>query len=68
MNIVIVDPTPANMVRWTFTMTTHATTMAGHEKTRFYVELALGDDFIPLTIEMYGCFHFRFDSFLIAYA
>jgi hypothetical protein len=29
-----------------------------------YVERTSSDTFIPLTIEMYGCFHFRFDSFL----
>jgi hypothetical protein len=62
MDIVIVDPIRTNMVRRTFTMTTHATTMVAQEKTQFYIELALGDDFIPLVI------HFRFDSFLIAYA
>jgi hypothetical protein len=27
-------------------------------------ERALGDDFIPLAIETYGCLHSRFDSFL----
>jgi hypothetical protein len=28
----------------------------------------LGNDFIPLAVETYGCFHSRFDSFFIAYA
>jgi hypothetical protein len=49
-------------------MTTHATTMAIQEKTRSYAEKTLGDDFIPLAIEMYGYFHFHFDSFLTACA
>jgi hypothetical protein len=41
----------------------HVTMMAIQEKTRSYIEQAPGDDFIPLVIEMYGCFHFCFDSF-----
>jgi hypothetical protein len=32
-------------------------------KTWSYMEWTLGDDFIPFTIEMYGCFHFHFDFF-----
>ncbi len=42
--------------------------MAAQEKTWSYAEWALGDDFIPLAIEMYGCLHSHFDSFLVAYA
>jgi hypothetical protein len=42
--------------------------MAAQKKTRSYVKGALSDDFIPLAIETYGCFHFRFDSFLTTYA
>jgi hypothetical protein len=42
--------------------------MVVQEKTRSYVERALGYDFIPFVIKMYGCFHFRFDSLLIACA
>jgi hypothetical protein len=38
--------------------------MVTQEKTRSYDEKAEGNDFIPLAIEMYGCFYFRFDSFL----
>jgi hypothetical protein len=48
--------------------TTHAMMMVTQEKTRSYDEKAQGDDFIPLVIEMYGCFHFRFDSFLTTFA
>jgi len=43
-------------------------TMATQKKTRSYAEQALGDDFIPLAIKMYGCLHSLFDSFFIAYA
>jgi hypothetical protein len=49
-------------------MTTHVTTMATQEKTRSYAEQTLGDDFIPLDIEMYGYLHSHFDSFFIACA
>jgi hypothetical protein len=43
--------------------TTHALIMVAHEKTQSYAKQAPGDDFIPLAIEMYECFHFHFDSF-----
>jgi hypothetical protein len=42
--------------------TTHVVIMVAHEKTQLYVKQTLGDDFIPFRIEMYECFHFRFDS------
>jgi hypothetical protein len=47
---------------------THAMMMVVQEKTRSYDERTQGDDFILLTIEMYGCFHSRFNSFLTACA
>jgi hypothetical protein len=42
--------------------------MVVQKKTWCYAEWALGDDIIPVAIEMYGCLHSNFDSFLIAYA
>jgi hypothetical protein len=42
--------------------------MAAQEKTRSYAERTPKDDFIFLAIEMYGCLHFHFDSFLTACA
>jgi hypothetical protein len=42
--------------------------MVAQEQTQSYAKRALGDDFIPLIIETYGCFNFCFDSFLIACA
>jgi hypothetical protein len=42
------------MVQRTSMTTTHAMIMATYEKAQSYVEWALGDDFIPLVIEMYG--------------
>jgi len=41
-------------------MTTHASMMATQEKTWSYTKWATYDDFIPIVIEMYGCFHFAF--------
>jgi hypothetical protein len=34
------------------------------ERNTILCQWALGDDFIPFVIETYGCFHYRFDSFL----
>jgi len=48
--------------------TTHIVTMVAQEKTQSYAEQILGDDFIPLVIETYGCFHSCFDSFFITCA
>jgi hypothetical protein len=42
--------------------------MVGWEKTQSYVEQAPCDDFIPLTIETYGCLHSHFDSFMVLWA
>jgi hypothetical protein len=60
--------THIDMVHQTLTMTTHTMMMVAQEKTQSYVEQTLINDFIPFAIEMYGCFHFRFDSFLTACA
>jgi len=68
MDIVIVDPTHTDMVQRTLMTTAHETTMTIWEKTQSYTEQTLGDDFIPLVIEMYGCFHSRFDSFMVVCA
>jgi hypothetical protein len=68
MDIVIVDLTRIDMVQRISTITTYLITMAAQEKTRSYTERALGDDFIHLAIEMYGCLHSCFDSFLTTYA
>jgi hypothetical protein len=42
--------------------------MAIQKKTQSYTERILGDEFNPLVIETYGCFHFYFDSFFITCA
>jgi hypothetical protein len=39
--------------------------MAIQEKTRSYVKWIPNNDFIFLTIDMYGCFHSCFDSFIL---
>jgi hypothetical protein len=56
------------MVQRTSTMTTHATTMVAQEKTQSYAKWAPSNDFIPFTIETYGCLHSHFHSFIIACA
>jgi hypothetical protein len=68
MDLVITNSIRTNMVQRTSMTTTHATTMVAQEKTRSYIEQTPNDDFIPLDIETYGCFHSCFDSFFIAYA
>jgi hypothetical protein len=42
--------------------------MATQEKTQSYAKQIVGDDFIPLVIEMYECFHSCCNSFLTACA
>jgi hypothetical protein len=64
-DIVIVDMTCTNLVYRVSTTTTHVATVAAQDKAQSCIEQALGDDFIPLAIETYSCFHPRFDSFLI---
>jgi hypothetical protein len=56
------------MVHQALTVTTYTMMMVAQEKTKSYIEQALGNDFIPFAIEMYGCFHFHFDSFFTTYA
>ncbi len=64
--IVVVGPTPTNMLQRTLTMTSHVSMMVAQEKT--INEQALGNDFIPIAIETYGCLHSHFDSFFITCA
>jgi len=64
IDIIIVDLIHTNMMQWVLVTTTHAMMMAIQEKTQSYAKQALGDDFIPLAIETYGCLYSRFDSFL----
>jgi hypothetical protein len=52
------------MVQQTLMTIIHVVMMFAQKNTRSYVEWTLGDDFIPLIIETYGCFHSHFDSFL----
>jgi hypothetical protein len=64
VNIIIVDLTHTNLVQWASTTTTHATIIIAQDKAQSYIEWAPRNDFIPLAIETYGCFHPHFDSFL----
>jgi hypothetical protein len=49
-------------------MTTHTMMMITQKKTQSYIERTLGNDFIPLVIETYRCFHSHFDSLFTIYA
>jgi len=44
----------------------HATIVAVQDKAQSYIEQAPWNDFIPLAIETYNCFHLHFDPFLIS--
>ncbi len=45
-------------------MTMHVAANIAQDKALSYTKQAPGDDFIPLVIETYSCFHLHFDSFL----
>jgi hypothetical protein len=44
-------------------MTMHAMIVASKDKAQSYTKRAPKDDFIPLAITTYSCFHPHFDSF-----
>jgi hypothetical protein len=56
------------MVQQTLTIIAHVVMMVIQEKTWSYVKQTLGDNFIPLAIEKYECFHSCFNSFFTACA
>jgi hypothetical protein len=68
MDVVIANPICTDMEQQTLITTTHVVMMDIQEKTRSYTKQTLDDDFIPLAIETYECFHFYFNSFLSACA
>jgi hypothetical protein len=49
-------------------MTTHASTIITLDKTWSYVKHTLKNNFIPLAIDIYGCLHYHFNSFLTTWA
>ncbi len=64
VDIIIADLTHLDLVQHVLTTIVHATIVVVQDKTWFYTERTLGDDFIPLAIETYSCLHPHFDSFL----
>jgi len=62
-NVVIIDPTHIDLVQHALTMIMCAITIIVQNKAWSYTKWAPGDDFIPLAIKTYNCFHLRFDSF-----
>ncbi len=65
MNIVIIDLTCTKLVQRALMMTMHVVIVVVH-KARSYTEQMIKDDFIPLALETYDCFHPCFDSFSIS--
>jgi hypothetical protein len=66
-DVVVVNPTRINLVQHVSTMTMHAVIVTLQNKAQSYIEQVLGDDFIPLAIKTYSCFHLHFHSFLNSY-
>ncbi len=64
MDAIIVNLICIDMVQWTTMTTTFGTMIVVQEKTWSYIKRTLGNDFIPLAIETYGCLYFCFDSIL----
>ncbi len=64
VDIVIANLTHIDMVQCVSMTTTHVAIIAVQDNPQSYTKQALGDDFIPLAIETYNCFHPHFDSFM----
>jgi hypothetical protein len=64
VDVVIADLTHIDLVQHASTVISHVTIVAAQDKAQSYIEQRPRDDFIPLAIETYSCFHPRFDSFL----
>jgi len=58
MNVVIANLIHTNMVQYASSTTTHVTTITIPKKAQLYAEFILGNDFIPLAMKSYSCFHF----------
>ncbi len=67
MDVVIVNLTCIDLVQHVLMTIMHASIVAVQDKARSYTKQVPGDDFIPLAIETYGCFHLHFDSFLTSH-
>ncbi len=63
-NVVITNPTHINLVQCASMTIVDAVIVIAQDKARSYIERAPRDDFIPLAIETYRCFHPCFNSFL----
>ncbi len=56
-DVVIVDPTRADLVSWAALSHKVVTIMVAHVKEGFYHDCYLTDVFLPLVIEVFGCLH-----------
>jgi hypothetical protein len=59
---VITNSTRIDLVQHALMTTTHVMTIATQDKAYSYIEWTPRNDFIPLAIETYSCFHPWFDS------
>jgi hypothetical protein len=57
MDVVIANLTHTNLVQHASTMIMHVTIVIVQDKTQSYTKRVPRNDFIPLTIETYNCFH-----------
>ncbi len=64
MDVIIANQIHIDMVQQTSTTTAHVAMMVVQEKTWSYAEQTLRNDFNPLAIEMYECYHYCFNSLL----
>jgi len=53
VDVFIANLTHTNLVQCTSTTTTHVATIAIQNKAQSYIERKLGDDFIPLAIDIW---------------
>jgi hypothetical protein len=67
VDVFIVNSTRIDLVQHASTMTMHVMIVAAQNKAQSYTKQVLGNDFIPLAVKTYSCFHLHFDSFLTSY-
>jgi hypothetical protein len=62
-NVVIATLICKDLVQHALLIIAHAITIVVQNKIRFYIYQTARNNFIPLAIETYDCFHPCFDSF-----
>jgi len=64
IDIIIIDPTRANFLRWSCTIQGFVTSNVAQTKEKNYHNQHFIDQFLPLGIEVFGCLHKQVDVFL----